>query len=361
MPASYTDVETKMQRSRAHLRETSTNLPQFQPQCSALLGAHRSVLSKHLHTPLQIVLCHAAELSRCPRRRKGSSDVSTARHRRCSNTPQRIGIKRDQLTRKSGHTNVQRWKSQRAHSTSRPPALSIDNSPNETLTLLSQKTLVHTLTNASPAHRAVLPLFLSQQYQLHGVLIQHHLHGRKTARMRTLNVTKFLFVYFDAYQRNWINVLGWEGKHQPAQMFHITNLPFRWLPGKQVQLSSWCFFEINASQRRQSPSTSMKLHDNAELRHQFMEFSFDFNDVYFTFSWHGCKHSWEAPQKSAQAGHTDSTPELTAFSPFFISCRWREAFYMKYKDWICIFFVDPQGFLQQLPFKASKFYDYEAN
>lgn len=179
MPASYTDVETKMQRSRAHLREPSTNLPQFQPQCSALLGAHRSVLSKHLHTPLQIVLWHAAELSRCPRRRKGSSDVSTARHRRCSNTPQRIRIKRDQLTRKSGHTNVQRWKSQRAHSTSRPPALSIDNSPNEALTPLSQKTLVHTLTNASPAHRAVLPLFLSQQHQLHGVLIQHHLHGRK--------------------------------------------------------------------------------------------------------------------------------------------------------------------------------------
>lgn len=179
MPASYTDVETKMQRSRAHHREPSTNLPQFQPQCSALLGAHRSVLSKHLHTPLQIILWHAAELSRCPRRGKGSSDVSTARHRRCSNTPQRIRIKRDQLTRKSEHTNVQRWKSQRAHSTSRPPALSIDNSPNETLTLLSQKTLVHTLTNASPAHRAVFPLLLSQQHQLHSVLIQHCLHGRK--------------------------------------------------------------------------------------------------------------------------------------------------------------------------------------
>lgn len=66
-----------------------TDLPEFYPQCSALLGAHRSVLSEHLHALLQIVLGHAAELSGCPSGRKRPSDVSTARHRRCPRTPQR--------------------------------------------------------------------------------------------------------------------------------------------------------------------------------------------------------------------------------------------------------------------------------
>lgn len=92
---------------------------------------------------------------------------------------QTIQIKTDKLNTKSPHTTVQHWKWQPAHWTSRPPALSIDNPPNEALTLLSQKTLVHTLTNASPAHHAVLPLSLSQQHQLHGVLTQRHLHRRK--------------------------------------------------------------------------------------------------------------------------------------------------------------------------------------
>lgn len=163
----------------AHPGEPPTHLPQFQPQCPPLLGAHWSILSKHLHTPLHIILWHAAELSRCPRGGKGSSDVSTARHRRCSNTPQRVQIRTDKLNAKSRHTTVQGWKWQPASWTSRPPALSIDNPPKEALTLLSQKTLVHTLTNASPAHHAVLPLSLSQQHQLHSVLIQNRLHGRK--------------------------------------------------------------------------------------------------------------------------------------------------------------------------------------
>lgn len=41
-----------------------------------------------------------------------------------------------------------------------------------------------------------------------------------------------------AYQWDGVNLLCWERKQQPAQMFHIPNSPFRWLPGKQVHISS---------------------------------------------------------------------------------------------------------------------------
>lgn len=35
-----------------------------------------------------------------------------------------------------------------------------------------------------------------------------------------------------AYQWDGVNLFCWERKHQPAQMFHIPNLPFGRLPGK---------------------------------------------------------------------------------------------------------------------------------
>lgn len=172
MPAWNTDVGAKMKCSRADRREPSTDLPEFYPQCSALLSTHWSVLSKHLHALLQLILGHAAELSRCPSRRKRPSDVSTARHWRCPHTPQRKQTNWAQR----GDTTRQHW---RSHRTSGPPARSVDNPSNEALSLLSQKLLVHTLIDTSLAHPAVLPLPLSQQHQLHSVFIQHHLPSRK--------------------------------------------------------------------------------------------------------------------------------------------------------------------------------------
>lgn len=83
---------------------------------------------------------------------------------------------RDKLNTKRRHTTGQQWRSLR---TSGPPAGSVDNPSNEALSLLSQKLLVHTPMDTSLAHAAVLPLPLSQQHQLHSVLIQHHLPRRK--------------------------------------------------------------------------------------------------------------------------------------------------------------------------------------
>lgn len=130
-----------------------------------------------------------------------------------------------------------------AHWTSGPPALGDDNPPNEAQRLLPLKTLVHALADARPAHHAVLPLPLSQQHQLHPLFIQRHLE-RKTAWPSTSSVTELILVCSEAYQWDRVNVPGWEGEHQPAQMFHITNSPFSRLPGKQAHPSSHYSLEL---------------------------------------------------------------------------------------------------------------------
>lgn len=60
--------------------------------------------------------------------------------------------------------------------------------------------------------------------------------SEKQLKCSQLNYLHGLMI-LGAYQRDRVNLLCWERKHQPAQMFNIPNLPFGWLPGKQVHIS----------------------------------------------------------------------------------------------------------------------------
>lgn len=70
-----------------------TDLPEFHPQCSALLRAHWSILSKNFYTLFELILRHTTELSGCPRWRKCPSDVCTGWNRHCSKKHGWIQIK----------------------------------------------------------------------------------------------------------------------------------------------------------------------------------------------------------------------------------------------------------------------------
>lgn len=86
-----------------------------------------------------------------------------------------------------------------------PPAPCSNNPSKETLSLLSQTMLVHTLCNTDSTHCTVLPATLTHQDLLHCVFIQHHLHRRNTFYIFMLD--RICLANFCAVK--WIICMGW--------------------------------------------------------------------------------------------------------------------------------------------------------
>lgn len=110
------------------------------------------------------------------------------------------------------------------------PATSFDDSSNEALSLLLLMLPVHTLCRTHSAHHAVLPASLTHQDLLHCIFIQHRLwkvHREKKIQRKVTLCMVCCSVMCGAQSHQWdgVNLLGRERKHQPAQMFHIPNVP----------------------------------------------------------------------------------------------------------------------------------------
>lgn len=141
-----------------------------------MLGAARRSLKRPEQTPPRTASAGPGTCGWAERMSKQKETSLWCQHSSAPALPTHTTKERDKLNTKRRHTTTQHW---RSHRTSGPPARSVDNPTKEALSLLSQKLLVHTLIDTSFAHPAVLPLPLTQQHQLHGVLIQHHLPRRK--------------------------------------------------------------------------------------------------------------------------------------------------------------------------------------
>lgn len=187
-----------------------TDLPEFHPQCSALLRAQWSILSKNFNTLFQILLWHTAELRGCPGWRKRPSDVCTAWNWHCSKRQQCIQIKTDREKLFTVHTDSLRHAAtalklnRKIYQTFCPPAPCFNDPSNETLSLLSLTIMIHTMSHTHFTHLTVLPVTLTHQDLLHRFFIQYRLH-----RAHTFCISLLVMKCPSLGAKKWITCMCW--------------------------------------------------------------------------------------------------------------------------------------------------------